>query len=49
MIPDLTTEDNIARLDRWEGSWAYLCTLAWVTVTKAGLIKPTAFPPSGNR
>ena len=42
-LPDLTDEENIARLDRWDGSWAYLPTLAWVTVTKAGLIKPAEF------
>lgn len=49
VIPDLTKEDNVARLDRWEGSWAYLCTLAWVRVNKAGQIKPSAFPPSSGK
>lgn len=49
VIPDLTKEDNVARLDRWEGSWAYLCTLAWVRVLKSGQIKPSTFPPSSGK
>lgn len=48
VIPDLSSEDNVARLDRWEGSWAYLCTLAWVRVSKTGNIRPSVFPPSSG-
>ncbi|KAK0625351.1 translation machinery-associated protein 16 [Bombardia bombarda] len=46
-MPDLTSEKNVALLDRWEGkSWPYLTNVAWVKVSAAGLVKPSSFPPS---
>jgi len=44
-VPDLTDEVNIAELDRWEGSWAYLANLKWVKITKAGNVRTSSFPP----
>jgi len=44
-MPDLTSAENLAALDRWEGSWAYLASLAWVKVTAAGEARTANFPP----
>ncbi|EJT75833.1 hypothetical protein GGTG_05762 [Gaeumannomyces tritici R3-111a-1] len=44
-MPDLTSEENLAALDRWEGSWAYLASLAWVKVTADGETRTASFPP----
>jgi translation machinery-associated protein 16 len=44
-VPDLTDEVNIAELDRWEGSWAYLANLKWVKITKTGDVRTSSFPP----
>ncbi|PKS13014.1 hypothetical protein jhhlp_000355 [Lomentospora prolificans] len=49
LLPDLTAGDNIHRLERWEGNWSYLCTLSWVRVSKAGLIRPSTFLPSSGK
>ncbi|KFX98514.1 hypothetical protein O988_04308 [Pseudogymnoascus sp. VKM F-3808] len=46
-LPDLTIPDNAVYLDRWDGSWAYLPTLKWVTIAKDGTVKPSSFPPKG--
>lgn len=34
-------------LENWEGAWAYLSTLAWVKVSKAGQVRPAEFPSKG--
>jgi translation machinery-associated protein 16 len=44
-MPDLSTEDNIAMLDRWEGEWSFLSNIKWVKVTQAGDVRPSSFPP----
>ncbi len=46
-LPDLTTEANVQMLSRFEGSWAFLTSLAWVKVSAAGNVKPSSFPPQG--
>lgn len=46
-MPDLTTEQNIGLLNRFEGSWSFLTNLAWVKVSAAGNVKPSSFPPQG--
>ncbi|KAK4111626.1 hypothetical protein N656DRAFT_144041 [Canariomyces notabilis] len=46
-IPDLTSEDNIQLLGRWEGSWSYLTNLSWVKISSKGNVKPSSFPPQG--
>lgn len=48
VLPDLSTQDNLSLLDRWEGSWAFLPSLSWVRVSKTGNVKPSTFPPSGQ-
>lgn len=47
-MPDLTSEDNVVFLDRWEGAWSYLSTLKWVTITINGEVKESKFPPKGQ-
>lgn len=42
-IPDLTSEENVKQLNRWEGSWSYLSTLTWVKVSADGTVKPTTW------
>lgn len=48
LLPDLTSVENASLLDRWEGSWAYLTTLAWVRVSKSGGVRTSSFPPKGD-
>ncbi|TPX18145.1 uncharacterized protein E0L32_002654 [Thyridium curvatum] len=48
LLPELTTEDNVALLERWEGSWTYLTTLAWVRISESGTVSPSSFPPKGD-
>lgn len=47
-LPDLADTDNVIYLDRWDGTWAYLCTLKWVRITKAGDVQKSSFPPKGQ-
>ncbi|KAK0713013.1 translation machinery-associated protein 16 [Lasiosphaeria miniovina] len=47
-LPDLTNENNLQVLDRWDKSWTYLANLAWVKITTTGIVKPTLFPPQSN-
>lgn len=44
-LPDLSSEDNISMLARWEGSWSYLSNIKWVKITAAGDMRPSIFPP----
>ena len=46
-LPDLTSETNVQLLGRFEGSWTFLTTLAWVKLSAAGDVKPSSFPPQG--
>ncbi|KAL2015808.1 hypothetical protein VTK56DRAFT_4724 [Thermocarpiscus australiensis] len=46
-MPDLTTQQNVELLSRWEGSWSYLTNLAWVKISAAGNVKASSFPPQG--
>jgi translation machinery-associated protein 16 len=46
-LPDLTSETNVQLLARFEGSWTFLTTLAWVKLSAAGDVKPSSFPPQG--
>ena len=43
-MPDLTVEENVKMLDRFEGVWAFLTNLSWVKVS-GGNIRPSTFPP----
>ncbi|EFX04423.1 hypothetical protein CMQ_1351 [Grosmannia clavigera kw1407] len=45
LIPDLTDEDNVAMLSRWEGSWSQLNCLKWVRITSDGTFRVASFPP----
>lgn len=47
-LPDLTDADNVVYLERWDGTWAYLCTLKWVRITKEGVVHKSSFPPKGK-
>ncbi|PBP23094.1 hypothetical protein BUE80_DR005734 [Diplocarpon rosae] len=47
-LPDLTDENNVIFLDRWEGSWSYLSTLKWVRISSSGQIQEAKFPPKGE-
>ncbi|KAH0441976.1 hypothetical protein CcaCcLH18_01836 [Colletotrichum camelliae] len=47
-LPDLTNDSNILMLDRWEGSWAYLASVAWVRINADGNTKKSSFPPKGS-
>ncbi|KAL3426265.1 hypothetical protein PVAG01_03056 [Phlyctema vagabunda] len=47
-LPDLTLEENVIYLDRWEGDWSYLSTLKWVRVTSGGVVAASIFPPKGQ-
>ncbi|EFQ31697.1 hypothetical protein CGRA01v4_04705 [Colletotrichum graminicola] len=47
-LPDLLDASNTLVLDRWEGSWSYLTSVAWVKITSDGNIKKSSFPPTGS-
>ncbi|RQM08337.1 hypothetical protein DH86_00003834, partial [Scytalidium sp. 3C] len=47
-LPELTDEDNVILLDRWEGTWAYLSSVKWVRISKQGNVHPSSFPPKGQ-
>lgn len=47
-MPDLTDAINVAQLVRWEGSWAFLSTVKWVRITRAGHVQSSSFPPKGD-
>ncbi|KAK8088472.1 hypothetical protein PG997_003433 [Apiospora hydei] len=48
LLPELTTEENVMLLDRFEGSWSYLTNLKWVKLAEGGTVKPSTFPPKGD-
>ena len=43
VLPDLADEENVKKLDRWEGSWSYLSNLSWVKVSEDGAVEPCAW------
>lgn len=47
VIPDVFDEDNGKKLMGYEGSWAYIATIAWSKVSKAGKISNGDFPSKG--
>lgn len=47
MIPDIFDEENGTKLLGYEGSWAYLASIAWSKVSKAGKISNGDFPSKG--
>lgn len=47
-IPDLTKQDNIDLLDRWEGAWSFLASMSYIRISKDGTVKPSSFPPSSQ-
>ncbi|KAK2056856.1 hypothetical protein LY76DRAFT_606675 [Colletotrichum caudatum] len=47
-LPDLLDASNTLLLDRWEGSWSYLTSVAWVKIISDGNIKKSSFPPTGS-
>lgn len=48
VLPDLSKQENIDLLNRWEGAWAFLATLSWVRISKTGNVRPSSFPPSAQ-
>ncbi|KAI1822549.1 translation machinery-associated protein 16 [Xylaria intraflava] len=48
LLPVLDTEENIAILQKWEGSWSYLTTFKWTRIRSDGTVKPASFPPKGD-
>lgn len=47
VTPETTTEEDALRLERWEGSWAYLTGIKWVRIT-GNATQPSSFPPRGS-
>ncbi|OAR02566.1 hypothetical protein LLEC1_04005 [Akanthomyces lecanii] len=47
LIPNVFDEDNSRKLMGYEGSWAYIATIAWSKVSKAGKISNGDFPSKG--
>ncbi|TEA12095.1 Translation machinery-associated protein 16 [Colletotrichum sidae] len=47
-LPDLMDGSNVTLLDRWEGSWSFLTSVAWVRISSDGTIKKSSFPPKGS-
>ena len=46
-LPELRDRDNLDKLAKWSGHWAGLGQLAFMRVEKVGIIKDSAFPPTG--
>ena len=47
-VPELRDEESRLKVERWGGEWGGLNTLGFIRVVKAGLIKPSSFPPKAN-
>lgn len=47
-LPDLTKQNNLDLLNRWEGAWSFLAAMSYVRITEAGNVKPSSFPPSSQ-
>lgn len=48
VLPDISKQDNVDLLQRWDGPWAFLSSLSWVRISKTGTVKPSSFPPSSQ-
>lgn len=48
VLPDLSKQNNIDLLNRWEGAWSFLAAMSYVRITEAGTIKSSSFPPSSQ-
>ncbi|KAH6653208.1 translation machinery-associated protein 16 [Truncatella angustata] len=48
LTPELTTEEDAQRFEKWEGSWTYLTGLKWVRISTDGKVSQSSFPPRGN-
>ncbi|KAL4936377.1 hypothetical protein BDV06DRAFT_205157 [Aspergillus oleicola] len=46
-MPDLTEEDVVSALKRWNGNWSGLSPLKFVRLTKEGEKQASTFPPKG--
>lgn len=47
MIPNVLEEEHAKKLLGYEGSWAYIATIGWAKVSKAGKVSPGDFPTKG--
>ncbi|KAK2610413.1 hypothetical protein N8I77_003844 [Diaporthe amygdali] len=47
-LPDLSKQNNIDLLNRWEGAWSFLATMSYIRISEAGTVKPSSFPPSSQ-
>lgn len=47
VIPNVFEEENGKKLVGYEGSWAYIATIAWSKVSKAGKVGNGDFPSKG--
>ncbi|ATY58381.1 translation machinery-associated protein, putative [Cordyceps militaris CM01] len=47
LIPDVFDEDQGKKLFGYEGSWAYIATISWSKVSKAGKISKGDIPSKG--
>jgi translation machinery-associated protein 16 len=48
VLPDLSTSESVALLQKWEGPWSYLSNLTWKRISSSGPVKPANFPPKGD-
>ncbi|RDW86760.1 translation machinery-associated protein 16 [Aspergillus mulundensis] len=46
-MPDLTEEDVVSALVRWNGNWSGLSPLKFIRLTKEGGKQASTFPPKG--
>ncbi|KAL4926896.1 translation machinery-associated protein 16 [Aspergillus undulatus] len=46
-MPDLTEEDVVSALRRWNGNWSGLSPLKFIRLTKDGAKQASTFPPKG--
>jgi translation machinery-associated protein 16 len=47
-VPDLESEDVLATLKDWGGSWVALNTMTFVRIAKDGTRLESSFPPKGQ-
>lgn len=46
-MPDLETEEQVKKLNMWNGEWAGMSNLQYIRLTKEGVKQPSIFPPKG--
>ncbi|KAG8529295.1 uncharacterized protein KY384_005930 [Bacidia gigantensis] len=44
-MPDMTDSENVQRLQAWNGEWAHLNTLQYISVSRAGQTNTARWPP----